>query len=129
MTNLNSEDQLITRPIVGCAMKVLNTLGHGLHEKPYENALCIEMKVRGIPFAQQPRYGIYYRKQIVGEYVPDLVVQERVVVDTKTIESIGDNEVGRMLNYLRITGMEVGLVLNFKHARLQWRHVWLRDGQ
>ncbi|MFN9324425.1 MAG: GxxExxY protein [Flavobacteriales bacterium] len=129
MTNLNSDDHEVTRPIVGCAMRVMNVLGHGLHEKPYENALCIEMKASGIYFQQQPRFSIYYRSELIGEYVPDLVVERSVVVDTKTIERIGDVEVGRMLNYLRITGLEVGLIINFKRPRLEWRHVWLRKDQ
>ncbi|MBK9515614.1 MAG: GxxExxY protein [Flavobacteriales bacterium] len=127
MSNLNSDDQVITRPIIGCAMRVINTLGHGLHEKPYENALCVELKTQGIPFEQQPRFPIYYRTVQVGEYVPDLIVERSVVVDTKTIEAIGDVELGRMLNYLRITGLTVGLIINFKRPKLEWRHVWLRD--
>jgi len=110
-------------------MRVINTLGHGLHEKPYENALCVELKSQGIVYEQQPRFPIYYRTVQVGEYVPDLIVERSVVVDTKTIEGIGDLEVGRMLNYLRITGLEVGLVINFKRPKLEWRHVWLRDHQ
>lgn len=110
-------------------MRVLNTLGHGLHEKPYENALCVEMRLSGIAFAQQRIYPIIYRSVQVGEYVPDIVVMDRVVVDTKTIESIGDQEIGRMLNYLRIARLEVGLLINFKRPRLEWRHVWLRDDQ
>lgn len=127
MTNLNSDDQEVTRPIVGCAMRVLNSLGHGLHEKPYENALCIEMKLSGIRYEQQPRYPIYYRSELIGEYIPDLIVEDKVIIDTKTIERIGDQEIGRMLNYLRITQLEVGLILNFKRPRLEWRHVWLRS--
>ena len=124
MSDLNSDDHEITHPIVGCAMRVMNALGHGFHEKIYENALCVEMQAESIPFEQQPRFPIYYRQVMVGEYVPDLIVMGRVVVDTKTIEHVGDNEVGRMLNYLRSTGLEVGLIINFKRARLEWRHVW-----
>ena len=129
MSNLNSDDHEITRPIIGCAMRVINTLGHGLHEKPYENALCVELRTQGISFEQQPRFPIYYRSEQVGDYVPDLIVSRSVVVDTKTIEAIGDQELGRMLNYLRITSLEVGLIINFKRPRLEWRHVWLRQDQ
>lgn len=110
-------------------MAVLNSMGHGLHEKPYENALCVEFNLQGIAFKQQPRYPIFYRSIKVGEYVPDLVVLKTVVVDTKTIEKITDIEVGQMLNYLRITGLELGLIINFKRPRLEWRHIWLRDHQ
>ncbi|MBU6400854.1 MAG: GxxExxY protein [Verrucomicrobia bacterium] len=108
--------------IVGCAMEVLNELGHGLNEKPYEDALVVEFGLRKIPFLQQPRYTVVYKQVTVGEYVPDLVVFGAVVVDTKVIESISDHERGQMLNYLRITGHRVGVILNLKRAKLEWEH-------
>jgi GxxExxY protein len=61
-----------------------------------------------------------YKGEVVGEYAPDLVVQGKLIVDTKTIERITDHDRGQMLNYLRITGLPVGVILNFKHARLEW---------
>lgn len=111
--------------IVGCAMEVVNELGHGLLEKPYENALAVEFGLQGIPFEQQPHYGVRYKGVLVGEYIPDLVCFNQVVVDTKAIEKITDNELGQMLNYLKITGLHVGLILNFKRALLEWRRVVL----
>ena len=66
-----------------------------------------------------------YKGEVVGEYVPDLVAQEQLIVDTKTIERITDHERGQMLNYLRITGLPVGVSLNFKHARLEWERLVL----
>jgi GxxExxY protein len=68
---------------------------------------------------------VMYKGEIVGEYVPDFVVQGKLIVDTKTIERITDHERGRMLNYLRITGLPVGVILNFKHARLEWERLVL----
>ncbi|MDB6076509.1 MAG: GTP-binding protein, partial [Akkermansiaceae bacterium] len=59
--------------IVSCAFEVLNGLGHGLHEKPYENALAVEFAHRGIPFAQQPRFSVRWRNIQVGEFIPDLI--------------------------------------------------------
>jgi GxxExxY protein len=109
--------------IINAAFEVLNTLGHGLLEKPYENALCVEFALRGIPFRQQPRYPVLYKETQVGEYVPDLIVHDRIVVDTKTIDRIGQHELGQMLNFLHITGHMVGLILNFKRARLEWKRV------
>jgi|SRR5882672_3924752 len=76
--------------IVGCAMEVLNELGHGLHEKPYENALVVEFGLRKIPFVQQPSYNILYKQVKVGEYVPDLVALGTMVVDAKVTEGITD---------------------------------------
>ena len=106
-------------------MEVINTLGHGLLEKPYENALAVELRLRGIPFEQQPQFDVVYKGVNVGLYVPDLIVRNKVVVDTKTIDRIGDHEKGQMLNYLNLTGLRVGLILNFKRARLSWERVVL----
>lgn len=114
-----------THQIIGCAMEVINTLGHGLLEKPYENALVVEFGLKNIPFQQQPRFDVLYKSIKVGEYVPDLIVYEQIVVDTKTIEKITNHEKGQMLNYLKITGLRVGLILNFKYAKLQWERLAL----
>ena len=78
--------------VVGCAIEVLNVRGHGLHEKIYENCLCVECRLRGIPYTQQERHRVMYKGEVVGEYVPDLVVQAKLIVDTKTIERITDHE-------------------------------------
>ena len=88
--------------VVGCAIEVLNVRGHGLHEKVYENCLCVEFRLRGIPYTQQERHRVLYKGELVGEYVPDLVVQQTLIVDTKTIDRITDHGRGQMLNYLRI---------------------------
>ena len=109
--------------IVGCAMTVLNELGHGLHEKPYENSLTVELGLRNIPFKQQPRYDVLYKGVQVGEYIPDLVVLDMIVVDAKVIERISDLEIGQVLNYLKITGLRVGLIINFKRPRLEWKRI------
>ena len=114
-----------TERIIGCAFAVLNALGHGFHEKPYEEALVVDFQYHEIPFLQQARHPIFYRDCKVGEYVPDLIVFGKVVVETKTIDRITDHEVGRMLNYLRTSGLQVGLILNFKYAKLQFRRVTL----
>lgn len=103
-----------TDAVIGSAFDVWNEIGHGFHEKPYENALAVEFGYRNIPFSQQPRYSINYRGVKVSEYIPDLIVYELVIVDTKVIDRITDLEVGQMLDYPRITGLPVGLILNFK---------------
>src|SRR5262245_16394894 len=104
--NTNSEKLLLKEEmfqIVGCAIDVLNTLGHGLIEKPYENALVVEFLLRKIPFLQQPPFDVVYKGQKIGLFVPDLIPLGTVVVDTKVIDKITDHERGLMLNYLRIT--------------------------
>lgn len=124
-----SDDKLLFRAevfqIVGCAIEVLNTLGHGLIEKPYENALVVEFGLRKIPFLQQPAFDVLYKGQKVGLFIPDLIAFDVIVVDTKVIDRITDHERGLMLNYLRITSLRVGVILNFKHRKLEWQRIAL----
>lgn len=115
----------ITEQIIGSAMEVHNTLGPGLLEKVYENAMTVELRLRRISFDQQPAYDAMYKDTPVGLYVPDLVVRETVVVDAKAIERIGEHELGLMLNYLGITGLRVGLIINFRKIKLEWKRVVL----
>ena len=115
----------LTHSIIGAAMEVLNGVGHGFHEKPYENALVVEFGLRGIPYRQQPCFDITYKNSKVGAFVPDLIAFDQVVVDAKTIERITDHERGQMMNYLRITGFKVGLILNFSKPRLEWERIVL----
>jgi GxxExxY protein len=114
-----------THQILGCAFDVLNEIGHGLHEKIYENALVVEFRLRGIPYEQQKRFLVIYKGVQVGEFVPDLIAFGSVIVDAKTIERINDSERGKMNNYLRIAKLCVGLSLNFKNPRLEWDRVVL----
>jgi GxxExxY protein len=114
-----------THQVLGCAFDVLNEIGHGFHEKVYENALVVEFKLRGIPCEQQKRFPIIYKGIQVAEFVPDLIVFGSVIVDTKVIDKITDHERGQMTNYLRITKLRVGLILNFKNPRLEWDRIVL----
>ncbi len=109
--------------VVGCAFEVLNEMGHGLHEKSYENALVVEFGLRRIPSVQQARFPVLYKGVQVSEYVPDLIAFNQLIIDTKVIERITDHERGQMLNYLRIAGLQVGLILNFRRAKLEWERV------
>ena len=82
--------------VIGCCIEVLNEIGHGFHEKIYERALVVEFNLRGIPCEQQKEFSIVYKATTIGVYVPDLICFERLVVDTKTIEKITDDERGKM---------------------------------
>ena len=112
-----------THAIIGCSFEVLNEIGHGFHEKIYENALVVEFGLRDIPYSQQPEFDVNYKSITVGKFIPDLITHDKIVVDTKTIEKITEHERGKMLNYLQITGLKVGLIINFKHAKLEWLRV------
>jgi len=124
----NSEKLLLKQEvfqIVGCAIEVLNTLGHGLVEKPYENALVIEFSLRKIPFQQQPSYEVLYKNHEIGLFVPDLIIFDALVLGTKVIDKITGHERGLIFNYLRITALRVGVILHFKHRRLEWERTAL----
>jgi GxxExxY protein len=114
-----------TEKIIGFAFEVLNEVGHGLNEKIYENSLTVLFKLNNITFDQQRRFSVFFRGVEVGEFIPDLIVFGSVIVDTKVIDRITDHERGQMLNYLRITKLRVGLILNFKNARLEFERVVL----
>jgi GxxExxY protein len=124
-----NEETLVYRnevfQIIGCAIEVLNTLGHGLVEKPYENALAVELGLRHIPLRQQPVFDVLYKEQKVGLFIPDLIAFDSIVVDAKVIDRITDHERGLMLNYLRITRLRVGVILNFTHRKLEWERIVL----
>jgi GxxExxY protein len=109
--------------IAGAALEVLRELGHGIHEKPYERALAVEFQLRNLPYEQQAPFDIFYKKVKVGRFTPDLVVLGKIIVDTKVIDRITDHERGQMLNYLRITCLPVGVILNFRYAKLEWERL------
>ena len=96
-----------------------------MNEKCYENALVVEFRLRAISFSQQRQFEVLYKNERVGLFVPDLIAYDQVIVDAKVIDRITDVERGQMLNYLRITKLRVGLILNFKHPRLEWERIVL----
>jgi len=103
----------ITEAIIGAFFEVYNSLGYGFLEKVYENALCAEFKQRGFSFVQQFPIKVEYRGNVVGEYFADLVVEESVIVEVKAVRSLTVEHGAQLLNYLKATGFEVGLILNF----------------
>jgi GxxExxY protein len=128
-TNVHEDEKLLFRKevfqMVGCTIEVLNALGHGLVEKPYENALVVEFQLQKIPYRQQPAFDVLYKSQRVGTFVPDLIAFDSIIIDTKVIDRITDHERGLILNYLRITKLRVGLILNLKHRKLEWERIVL----
>ena len=113
----------LSESLIGCAMTVLNTLRPGLDEKLYENALVIELRKRGHQAQQQVQFPVHYDGQLIGTLVPDLIVDELVIVDPKVVSAFNDNHMAQMLGYLNITNLELALLLNFKNAKLAWKRV------
>ena len=84
--------------IAGCCMTVLNELGHGLREKTYERALCIEFRHQHLEFTQQNIHPVMYRGEHIDDYIPDLQVEDRVIVEAKTVETITKEHIGQVIN-------------------------------
>jgi GxxExxY protein len=109
--------------IIGIAMEVLNELKPGLDEVLYERAMVIELRRRGHTVAVQNSFPVFYQGELIGSLVPDLIVDESVIVDPKVVSVFSETHVAQMLGYLNITGLELALLLNFKNARLDWKRV------
>jgi GxxExxY protein len=124
-----SENDDLVYQVVGCAMEVINQLGHGLREKTYEKALIVDFKINNILFSQQKIYRIYYKNVHIDDYIPDLLVNDRLIVEIKVVENICDEHIGQVINYLKISGCSLGLILNFKHPKLEWKRVILTENK
>ena len=116
----------ITEKVIGCAFAVMNTLGSGFLEKVYENALAVELKHIGLKTVQQYPIEVRYRDSLVGEYIADLLVEDKVLVELKSAQSLEDVHVAQCLNYLKATGLQVCLLLNFGKPELQVKRLSAR---
>jgi GxxExxY protein len=103
----------ITERIIGCAIEVHRHLGPGLLESVYESAMCIELESAGLIFARQVGVPVLYKGELIAEHRPDLIVANLVVVEVKSVERFNPVLIAQMLTYLQITGLRVGLILNF----------------
>ena len=122
MPSDNKINELVYQ-VVGCAMEVVNELGHGLREKTYEKALIVEFKRNNFLFSQQKIYRVYYKNVHIDDYIPDLLVNDGLIVEIKVVENICNEHIGQVSNYLKISGCSLGLILNFKHSKLEWKRV------
>jgi GxxExxY protein len=109
--------------IIGVAMEVLNELKPGLDEKLYERAITIDLKRRGHRVSAQSSFPVSYRGERIGNLVPDLIVDNAVIVDPKVVTCFTEAHVAQMIGYLNITGLDLALLLNFKNSRLEWKRV------
>jgi GxxExxY protein len=103
----------VTDGIIKAFYKVYNSLGYGFLERVYENALLIELTSSGFQAVQQLPIQVFYEQQLVGEYFADILVNDLVILELKAAENIRDEHIAQLTNYLKATGKEVGLLLNF----------------
>jgi len=113
------EPDPLTQRIIGCAIEVHRQLGPGLMEATYEEALCIELKDQGMSFIRQAGVPVFYKGHLIGEHRPDLVVQDKVVVEVKSVERLIGVHQAQLLAYMRVLKKPVGLLLNFNSEVLR----------
>jgi GxxExxY protein len=113
----------LSKSIIGAAMIVLNTLKPGLDEKLYERALRIELRKRGHKVESQREFPVYYDGELIGDLIPDLIVDDLVIADPKVATAFNETHFAQMLGYLNITTLRLALLLNFKYADLRWKRI------
>jgi GxxExxY protein len=119
MLEFPEERDPLTEKIIGCAIEVHRTLGPGLLEQTYESALCVELQLAGLKFQRQLVVPVTYKNQPVGDYRLDLVIENTVIVEIKSVERIDPVFEAQLLTYLKITGLKRGLLLNFNSRLLK----------
>ncbi|HJO47468.1 MAG TPA: GxxExxY protein [Candidatus Scalindua sp.] len=109
----DAKNKNLTEKIIKIFYKVYNNLGYGFLEKVYENAMMIEFKRIGIPVVSQSAIKVVYESEVIGEYFADILVDNKVIVEIKAAKSLAVENEAQLLNYLKATDIEVGLLLNF----------------
>ena len=122
---MNTDFNSITESIIGCAFNVSNTLGSGFLEKVYENALAVEFQNRSLPFHQQHPIRKFYGDVVVGDYVADFLVDERVLVELKAVQALNRIHDAQCLNYLRGAGLSLCLLFNFATPKIEIKRLAL----
>ncbi len=113
----------VSEKIIAAGFKVANTLGIGFLEKVYENAMVYELRKRDLQVEQQKPLKVYYDGITVGDYFTDMIVEDSVIVELKAARRIEDIHLAQCLNYLKATGLKLGLILNFGKPKLEIKRV------
>lgn len=106
----------LTEKIIKATYKVHNALGFGFLEKVYQNALAIELKKMGLDIGTESPITVYYENEIVGEYIADIIVEDKVILELKAVKELAEIHEVQLVNYLKATGIKVGLLINFGHS-------------
>lgn len=120
---MHANEDKISKLVIGCAFAVSNGLGAGFLEGVYHNALAMELKHREVPFESQKSLTVRYRDAVVGDYVADFVVNCQLIVEIKALSSLHRQHEAQLLNYLKASGIRVGLLLNFGTPSLGVRRI------
>ena len=113
----------LSRQVIGCAFTVLNVLGAGFPENVYENALTLELRKAGLAVEQQHGLAVLYNDTVVGEYVVDLLIEQALLVELKAVKALDQAHHAQCINYLKASGLRLGLLLNFGTPRLEIKRI------
>ena len=108
----------LTEAIIGCAYRVYNKMGFGFLESVYQNALLIELEKAGLKAKKEAPVKVFYEERIVGDYIADIIVEDKVILELKSIKDLHPAHEAQLTNYLKATGVEVGLLINFGSDRV-----------
>jgi len=109
--------------IVGLAMRVHTKLGYGFLEKVYENGLMVLFRREGIEAKQQVPITVYFEEEVVGNYYADILIEDKIILEIKSVENIVDAHIAQTLNYLKATGLRLAIILNFSKEKLEYKRI------
>ena len=109
--------------VVGAVYEVANVLGAGFPEKVYERALMKELGLRGLKVRSQVAFPVGYKGQCVGEYLADLLVEERLIVELKCVDRFANEHLAQCVNYLKASSLKLALLVNFQRPRVEWKRI------
>lgn len=127
MVRMENQNQLlhsdVSEIIIGCCFEIIKELGAGFLEKIYKNALFIAMKQKGLTVLAEQSFEVVFRNHKIGKYVADLIVENAVVVELKCCASLLPDHQAQVINYLKASGVPVGLLVNFGHQKLEYKRL------
>ncbi len=114
----------LTREILGACFEVINELGAGFVESVYENALLIALREKGLHAEKQRALMVEFRGQVVGEFFADVLVEDKVIVELKAVKALLPEHQAQIINYLKATEKDVGLLVNFGSSKLEYKRMY-----
>jgi GxxExxY protein len=114
--------------LLGMAYKVHNALGPGLLEHAYEETLCVELRLNGVPFEREKVFPVEYRGENVGTHFADIVVDDKIILEIKSFDMFHPTMESQLINYLKISGVPAGYLMNFRNRQVHWRRYVNRRG-
>jgi GxxExxY protein len=123
--NANERESMnaLIEKVVGAIYEVTNVLGTGFLEKVYERALVVELRARGLQAEAQAAIRVLYKGELIGEYFADILVEGKLLIELKCVDSLSNEHIGQTLNYLKATDHRIALLVNFKHPKVEWKRI------